>query len=92
LPLISGYENAQTLAPIKIHAPVNMYATYLNKYNKLDFKVHPGRQAYLVLAEGTAIINDIKLVERDALEIIGEDIMITTNTFAHIVVLEMPKV
>jgi redox-sensitive bicupin YhaK (pirin superfamily) len=79
------------MAPIKIHADVNMYATYLTKDKTITFKTNKGRQSYLVLAEGDATINNIKLVSRDALEIIEEDITIHTSSSAHIVVLEMIK-
>ena len=58
----------------------------------ITFKVSKSRQCYLVLAEGEATINGIKLAERDALEVIEEDnIKIQTSNFAHVLVLEMAK-
>ncbi|WP_422392295.1 hypothetical protein [Niallia oryzisoli] len=33
------------------------------------------RQAFLVQLEGTSIINDIELTDRDGMEIVKEDIM-----------------
>jgi redox-sensitive bicupin YhaK (pirin superfamily) len=68
-----------------------MYATYLTKGKKIKFEVHKNRQAYLVLLEGNARINDIALTKRDALEITEENIEIHSIDDAHIAVMEMAK-
>ena len=41
---------------------------------ELGYAVGPGRQAYLLQIEGESSVNDVELGERDALEIVGEDI------------------
>ena len=51
-----------------------------------------GRQAYLVQIEGEANINELTLNERDALEIIEENISIKANKKSHIMVIELKKV
>ncbi|MDR1916916.1 MAG: pirin family protein, partial [Synergistaceae bacterium] len=50
-----------------------------------------GRQAYLVLIEGEADVNGIRLAERDALEAVEENITITPIGRAHTLVIEMAK-
>jgi redox-sensitive bicupin YhaK (pirin superfamily) len=68
-----------------------MYVTYLNKGKKATFEVAKERQAYLVLLEGKAKINDLSLDMRDALEITEENIEIQAVDAAHIAVIEMAK-
>jgi redox-sensitive bicupin YhaK (pirin superfamily) len=89
LPLVTSYGNKKSTAPIKIHADINMYATYLTRNKTIKFETNKKRQTYLVLIEGKATINKIKLVPRDAIEIREEDVIIQTSNFAHIIVLEM---
>lgn len=78
-------------APIKINQDVNLYALELNENDKIDFPVKEGRQAYLVQVEGSSIINDIELNERDAMEIIEEKISIKAKSLANFIVIEMKK-
>lgn len=78
-------------APIKIHQDMNIYSLYLEKENEIDFKVNSGRQAYLVQIEGSSIINSIPLNEKDAMEIIEENITIKAKNNSHFLVLEMRK-
>ena len=49
------------------------------------------RQAYLIQIEGNAIINELQLVARDALEIVEEDIKISAKTISHFIIIEMAK-
>lgn len=91
LPIATSAENRNSIAPIRIHADINAYATIISKGNHLDFKVNPSRQAHLVLVEGKAEINEITLSMRDALEITEQDIDIKAIDEAHIVVIEMAK-
>jgi redox-sensitive bicupin YhaK (pirin superfamily) len=90
LPIAAGDKNAG--APIRIHADVNIYATYLERERTAEFAVNQGRQAYLVLIEGQAQINGITLNARDALEIIEENIAVIPVRPAHILLIEMAKV
>lgn len=78
-------------APININQDVNIYALELDKNKEVDFEVNNGRQAYLVQIEGNSVINDVLLNERDALEIIEENIKIKANTLSHLLVIEMKK-
>ncbi|MDR0940839.1 MAG: pirin family protein [Bacteroidales bacterium] len=89
LPMATSYENTENAAPIKIHADINMYSTILSKGKQIDFRVGNDRQAYLVLFEGEATVNGIHMNMRDALEIVKEDITITANTEAHVLIIEM---
>lgn len=89
LPVATGFDNAASTAPIHIHADINMYASYLSKGETIDFKVGAGRQAYLVLVEGEVDVNGNRMMMRDAMEIVEEDISINALRNAHIVVIEM---
>jgi redox-sensitive bicupin YhaK (pirin superfamily) len=89
LPIASG--NPESPAPIKIHADINLYAAQITKGKEIAFEVRPGRQAYLVLIEGAAQIGEYALVERDAMEIIGQDITISAADTSHVIVLEMAR-
>lgn len=91
LPIATSYHNKKSKAPIKVHADINMYTTYLNKSKEITFEVAKERQAYLVLLEGKVKINSIVLNMRDALEITEENIKIQANENAHIAVIEMAK-
>lgn len=76
-------------APIKIYQDANIYVLELEKDKEIDFKVREGRQAYLVQIEGSSEINKIELIDRDALEIIEEDILIKAKEPSHILIIEM---
>lgn len=91
LPLVSGGENAKSKAPIRIHADMNIYVTCVTKGNSLDFEVADDRQAYLILIEGEADINDLRLLDRDALEIIETDFTVKAVETSHVIVFEMAK-
>ena len=78
-------------APIRVHADINMQATFLRDGESATLKVAPGRQAYIVLIEGNADIGGVKLTERDALEVIGEDVVITPDGLAHVLAIEMAQ-
>jgi quercetin 2,3-dioxygenase len=78
-------------APIKINQDVNIYSLELEKGKDISFPVKEGRQAYLVQIEGSSLINDIKLADRDGMEIVEEDISIRAEETSHILVLEMKK-
>lgn len=91
LHIASGTNNQGTEAPITIHQDFNIYATLLTDGKPAKFSVKKNRQAYLVTAEGAADINGIRVNERDAMEIIEEDILIRPDGPAHLLVLEMAK-
>ena len=78
-------------APIKIHQDANIYVIELSEGNTITFPVKENRQAYLIQIEGNAIINELQLVARDALEIVEEDIKISAKTISHFIIIEMAK-
>ncbi len=78
-------------AAIKINQDANFYVVELDKGKEIDFQVESNRQAYLVQIEGNSTINNVELNERDALEIIEEDILIKADKKSHILVIEMKK-
>ncbi len=76
---------------VKINQDVNMFVTFLNNNEKIEFKVNENRQAYLVQIEGSATINNIEVNNQDALEIVEEDITITPKEDSHYIIIEMEK-
>jgi redox-sensitive bicupin YhaK (pirin superfamily) len=89
LPIATGYGNAESTAPIKVHQDVNVYATILGPGKEIGLKVVEDRQAYLVCLEGEADIGDIHLTERDALEIMKQYVHIATGAGCHMLAIEM---
>jgi quercetin 2,3-dioxygenase len=53
--------------------------------------VGPGRQAYLLQIEGSSRVNAVELDQRDALEIVEEDVVVKPSTTSHLFVIEMAK-
>lgn len=78
-------------APIKINQDFNIYSIELDINEEIDFPVNKGRQAYILQVEGSSSINGIPLNERDASEVIEENIYIKVKNTSHILVLEMKK-
>jgi redox-sensitive bicupin YhaK (pirin superfamily) len=90
MPIAAGYDNTDSVAPIKIHADVSVYATLITAGESINVKVGANEQAYLVLLEGDATAENIEMSERDALEIIKQDVMIATEKGAHLYLIVMP--
>ena len=78
-------------APVKTNQDMNIYSLELEKGKGISFSVGEGRQAYLVQIEGSSSINDIRLSDRDGMEIAEENISIKAESASHIVVFEMKK-
>jgi quercetin 2,3-dioxygenase len=78
-------------APIKIHQDANIFSLALKGEEEISFEVKEGRQVYLVLLEGNAMINGELLEASDAAKIIEEDIQIKSKDFSHYLVVEMKK-
>lgn len=76
---------------VKINQDANFYVTELEEGKELEFKVGTGRQAYLVQIEGNSDINGISLNDKDAMEIVEEDITIKAKTKSHVLVIELSK-
>ncbi len=89
MPIASG--DGDKAFPIQVHQDIHVYASYLARGEKLDFKVEKGRQAYLVLIEGWADINGVLAEERDAMEITEEEITIEAKNSSHMILIEMAK-
>jgi redox-sensitive bicupin YhaK (pirin superfamily) len=91
LPIATWTENRESTAPIKIHQDANVYATAIKAGETVDFEVREGRQAYMVLIEGEAQVNEVvDMVARDALGC-TEDLKIEVKQDAHILIIEMNR-
>ena len=90
LPIATGH-NTGKAAPIKVNADVNVYATVINAGETIKFEVEENRQAYMALIEGDAKVEYVNMVARDALEIVGQDVHISTEHSAHIYMIEMAR-
>ena len=88
LHMVSGINGE---APIKIYQDANIYSLELENGKDIQFPVKDGRQAYFVQIEGTSVINDIELSDRDGLEIVEEEIFIKAKETSHILLIEMEK-
>ncbi|MDR1510559.1 MAG: pirin family protein [Synergistaceae bacterium] len=91
LPIAAQYGDEKSSAPIRVHADINMSATFIRNEESAAFKVASNRQAYFVLIEGKADIGGIKMIERDALASTGEDVRITPDGLAHVLAIEMAR-
>lgn len=78
-------------AKIKINQDANIYVLELDPEKEISFSVENGRQGYLIQIEGASTVNEIELSQRDAMEIIEEDIVIKANEKSHYILIEMKK-
>lgn len=78
-------------APIKIYQDANIYVAEIEANIELNFNVAKERQAYLLQIEGSSIINEINIFERDAMEVTEENIKIHSVEKSHILIIEMAK-
>jgi quercetin 2,3-dioxygenase len=78
-------------APVKIHQDANLYALSLAPGKDIQFDIQPQRQAYLVLIEGTAMINGHLLTMRDGLETLEEPLHIEAQEQSHLLLIELAK-
>jgi redox-sensitive bicupin YhaK (pirin superfamily) len=78
-------------APVTIQQDVRISAVELEAGRELGYAVGPGRQAYLLQVEGSSSVGRVRLDERDALEIVEEDVVVKPSTTSHLFVIEMAK-
>lgn len=78
-------------AVIKVNQDVNIFTLELDERNEIDYCVKADRQAYLVQIEGKSNINGIILNEREAMEIVEEDIKIKADVLSNFIIVEMKK-
>lgn len=78
-------------AQVKINQDANIYVSYLEAKNDIDFSLEQNRQVYFVQIEGSSTINDINLYEGDGAEIQDENIKITAKGNSHFMIIELPK-
>lgn len=78
-------------APVKIHQDANLYALSLTPGQSVHFDIQQQRQAYLVLIEGSAMINGHLLTTRDGLETLEESLHIEAQEQSHLLLIELAK-
>lgn len=76
---------------IKINQDANLFALELSAGNEIDYNITEGRQVYLVQIEGESIINNLNLNERDAMEIVEENIKIKAKSNSHFILIDIKK-
>ena len=74
-----------------VHQDVRISVAELHAGRELTLPVAAGRQAYLLQVEGSSSVNGAELDERDALEIVEEDVVVKAATTSHLFVTEMAK-
>ena len=70
---------------------MHISAVELDAGRELGLTVGPERQAYLLQIEGASVVNGVELDERDALEIVAEDVVIRASTTSHVFAIEMAR-
>lgn len=75
---------------VKVHQDVNLYVTYLDHEQTLEFDVKKDRQAYVVQIEGESLVNTVRLKAKDALEVVEEKLIFEGDK-SHILIIEMKK-
>ncbi|MDX2469473.1 MAG: pirin family protein [SAR324 cluster bacterium] len=75
----------------QISQDANFYVTELEGAKNASFEVEEGRQVYLKLIEGEALLNGQALKHGDAAEVIGENVLLETVAGAHILLIEMAQ-
>ena len=88
LPVVSPFEGN---ALVKINQDTNIYVSYLEAKQTLDFKITKNRQAYFVQIEGSSFLNTVNIYEGDGVEITDEDFKITGKGNSHFLIIELPK-
>ncbi|WP_017416401.1 pirin family protein [Clostridium tunisiense] len=83
--------NKEGDAPIRINQDINLLALELEEGNEIEYEVKEDRQAYLVQIEGISSINGIDLNQRDAMEIVEENISLKAKSLSHFLIIEMGK-
>ncbi len=76
---------------IAVCQDVNLYVTELTAGKSIRFPLAAGRQAYLKLIEGQALLNGAAMRHGDAAEIIAEEIDLRTEPGAHLLLIEMAR-
>jgi quercetin 2,3-dioxygenase len=76
-------------APVTMHQDVHIWVAEIEAGRELALPVAAGRQAYLLQVEGSSSVNGVDLDERDALEIVEEDVAVKATTKSHVFVTEM---
>lgn len=75
----------------KIHQDVNFYVAEIDANEELEFNIENSRQAYVIQIEGESIINEKLMNQRDAAEVIAENIIVKAKSKSHMMIIEMKK-
>lgn len=78
-------------AEVQIQQDANIYASYLESGKEIHLSVEENRQAYVVQIEGSSVVNQMNLYERDGAEVIDEDVNIKARENSHLLIIELPK-
>lgn len=89
--LLHLVSNEGGTAEVQIQQDANIYATYLESGKEIHLSVEENRQAYVVQIEGSSVVNQMNLYERDGAEVIDEDVSIKARESSHLLVIELPK-
>jgi hypothetical protein len=78
-------------APVTVRQDAHVSAVELDAGRDIGLRVGPERQAYLLQVEGSSSVSGVELDERDALEIVGEDVVVAARATSHLLVVEMAR-
>jgi redox-sensitive bicupin YhaK (pirin superfamily) len=86
-----GIASGDGTAPVSVHQDVHIWAAEIGAGRELSLPVAAGRQAYLLQVEGSSSVGGVDLDERDALEIVEQDVVVKAVATSHVFVVEMAK-
>jgi redox-sensitive bicupin YhaK (pirin superfamily) len=90
--LVNIVSSQDGTAPVKIHQDVAMYASRLDAGKTLKYLIGENRQLYFIQIEGSSGVNEVRLDEGDALEVMDvNSLEIRALTDSHFSFIEMPK-
>lgn len=78
-------------APVKIHQDANIYVSFLEASQKLEYLSTEGRQVYFIQIEGKSKVNSVNLYPGDGAEIMDEDIAVTALEDSHFLIIDLKK-
>ncbi|HEC14330.1 MAG TPA: pirin family protein [Rhodospirillales bacterium] len=91
VPLVSGVNGKEGLNVLTINQDVTLLSADLAPGQKCDYKIDPGRRAYLIPARGGIVVNGVEAPERAGVAITGERALsIEAVEDAEVVLLDLP--
>lgn len=76
---------------VKIQQDANIYVSYLEAKEEIEFEIKENHQLYFIQIEGSSYLNSLIAYEGDGVEISDEDVIIQAKGNSHFMIIELPK-